>query len=994
MKIFFPITFLFFLFSNIDTSAQISYANRVTAWSSQYYPGGSYSAAQAAGAPNTNGCGDAATAWCPATPDGGREFLELEYDNPVPINRIFVHENAGTGAVDTIYVMDPATQQWVKVYETTASYVPECPRTLIAVFPMTDFPVSKLRIALNSPAVISWNEIDAVGVAAFSSGGAISADQNICASVRPAAFSNIDHAFDGAPGVSYQWQDSTENGSWQPVNGASAATFHAPVVTETTWYRRSAALNGELVYSNTVKLTVIQNGDPSVFPVNQWNFYCYQSSNMDLNAATYLGFYSRTPVNFNTTEDWHYNGSPGAGTTGYQGCAVPVDFFVVAARRKGFPAGSYVLNFPSFNRAARVYLNGILLKDIACCSGTLSVGSLDENSELEIRLLDGGGQAYLSVEFQVAPLNGGVIGESHQICTGNLPSGLISNTDAFGGEAPASIAYQWQDSVANGAWTNIANASNKTYQAGAIQVTTWYRRKVSDNTGATAFSNEVRIGISTVQGDTAVYGNQSWNVYAFNGSDISLTTNTYRGYYTSTGLTVNTINSFLSHLSPSAAANYAGCPVDNDHFVISARRQGFLPGNYKLNITSADDLLVLLVNGVEKYSGSAGNIRVGALDGNSKVELRLRETNNSALLDATFVRVENGVSDYANNGCNFFYLHFVNQDGWYDFTDPSGKLLLSFHPNGNDLGTMELYTKHFGTGTANIPSAGNRKFLPRNFKLHSFNYPTGNFPNPVKIRLYFKYSEFEDYKTALNNPALTLNDLALVHYQGTSEDCELTNNQNAGMELSSPVMGDIAGDGFFLEASTNSFSEFNVLESAGPLPVSLSSFSAKLVEDKVALKWSTAQELDNKGFEVLRSADGHHFSKIGWVEGNGNSQSTINYSFTDASPLVGKNFYRLRQVDINGNSSLTGIVAVSTANITTLGLSPNPVSNILYIEYDVKNTSRLSVLDLQGRVLWKQEGKGTSSLLSVPVQQFAKGIYLLEVVDSQGRRQTKKFVKQ
>ena len=995
MKLIFPITFFFSLLSNIDAAGQqIKYAARVTAWSSQYYPSGGYSSEQAAGAPNTAGCGDASSAWCPSTPDGRREFLELEYDNPVPINRIIVYENAGTGAVDTIYVMNPATQQWVKVFETTARSVPECPRTLITVFPMTDFPVSKVRIAVNSPAVSSWNEIDAVGVAAFSSGGAIGADQTVCASTRAAAFTNIDFAFDGAPGVVYQWQDSTENGSWQFVNGAGAAVFHAPVVTENTWYRRSAVLNGATVYSNTVKLTVIQNGDPSVFPLNQWNFYCYQSSNIDLNAATYKGFYSRSPVNFNMSADWHYNRSPGAGTTGYQGCEVPVDFFVVAARRKGFPAGSYVLNFPSFSSAARVYLNGTLLRDMACCSGTVSVGALDENSELEIRLLDGGGQAYLAVEFNIAPLNGGDIGESQQICTGNLPSNIISNIDAYGGAVPASITYQWQDSVVNGAWTNIANATNKTYQAGALQVTTWYRRKASDNTGATAYSDVVRIGVGTIQGDTTVYGNQSWNVYAFNGSDITLTTNSYRGYYTITGLTVNTSNSFPTYLSPSAAANYTGCPVDNDNFVISARRHGFPAGNYKLDITNADDHLILLVNGIEVYSGRTGNIRVGLLDENTKVEIRLLETNNSAFLDAKFVRIENSVADYTNFNCNFYYLHFVNQDGWYDFTDPSGKLVLSFHPNGNDLGTMELYTKHFGTGTANIPSAGTRKFLPRNFKLRSFNYPTGNFPNPVKVRLYFKNSEFEDYKIAVNKPALLLNDLALAHYKGNSEDCEFHNNQNPGVELPSPVVGDIAGTGFYLEASTNNFSEFSVLESAEPLPVSLTSFSAKLMMDKVALNWSTAQELDNKGFEILRSADGRNFVKIGWIDGNGNSHSAIKYSFTDASPLAGKNFYRLRQVDIDGNSTHSEIVAVSTGNNTKLSLSPNPVNNILYIEYDVRNTSQLSIMDLQGRVLWKQHGQGTSSLLAVPVQPLSKGVYLLEVVDKQGKRQIQKFVKQ
>ncbi|WP_127130186.1 T9SS type A sorting domain-containing protein [Pseudoflavitalea rhizosphaerae] len=991
MKIFFPLMLLCCFLFNIDVSGQIRYANRVPAWSSQY-SSGSYNAWQATGEPNTTPCTDAGTAWCPSTSAGSREWLELEYDNPAPVNRIFVHETLAPGAVDTVYVMNPNTQQWEKVYEVTAANLPACSRILTVVIPITSFPVSKVRIALNTTLVNGWNEIDAVGIANFTDGGVIGSDQLICGAAQPAAFTNIDAAYNGNPAVVYQWQDSTENGSWQPVTGANAVTYQAPPISGNTWYRRAATLNGVTAYSNSVKLSIIQTGDASEFPLNKWNFYAYQTNNIDLIGADYRGFYSREVLDFNTIDDWHYLASP-ASATGYQGCDVPVDYFATVARRKGFIAGNYVLNIPNFTNKLRIYINGALISNLTCCAASISLGSLDENSEVELRLLDEGGHSYLTAEFRMSGLNGGDIGEPQALCIGETPALLVSNKDAFGGSAPASITYQWQDSVANGSWTNIANAVNKTYQAGMLSVTTWFRRKAADNSGAIAYSDEIKISVGTVQGDTAVYGNQSWNVYAFNGSDITLATNSYRGYYTAAGLAVNTSGSFPTTLSPSAAANYSGCPVDNDNFVISARRQGFPAGKYKLNIGNVDDEMMLLINGVVVFSAQASNITIGELDENSKVELRLKETNNAASMDVTFVRIENRVADYSNNNCNFYYLHFVNQNIWYDFTDASGNLVLSLHPNGNNLGTMELYTKHFGTGVANIPGSSTRKFLPRNFKLSSVTHPN-SFPTPVKIRLYYKNSEFADYKTAINKPVLTLNDLALVHYKGVSEDCEFSNNQGLGVELASPVPGDIAGTGFYLEASTTSFSEFSVLQSNASLPVSLTSFNVKLVMDKVVLNWSTAQELENKGFEIERSADGRNFVKIGWVDGNGNSHSTIKYDFTDASPLSGRNYYRLRQVDIDGNFSYSEISAISTVNSTRLTVSPNPVSNMLYIEYDVKNNASLAILDLQGRVLWKRQGQGTSSLISLPVQQLANGVYFLESRDKQGRRQTQKFVKQ
>lgn len=96
-----------------------------------------------------------------------------------------------------------------------------------------------------------------------------------------------------------------------------------------------------------------------------------------------------------------------------------------------------------------------------------------------------------------------------------------------------------------------------------------------------------------------------------------------------------------------------------------------------------------------------------------------------------------------------------------------------------------------------------------------------------------------------------------------------------------------------------------------PVPVKLSSFTAEKVNTTTLLQWSTATEINSKNFEVQRSADGKEFKTIGVVQAKGNSTNQTNYSFTDAVPINGINYYRLKQVDVNGKFEYTNIIQVN-----------------------------------------------------------------------------------
>src|SRR5690606_7021743 len=78
----------------------------------------------------------------------------------------------------------------------------------------------------------------------------------------------------------------------------------------------------------------------------------------------------------------------------------------------------------------------------------------------------------------------------------------------------------------------------------------------------------------------------------------------------------------------------------------------------------------------------------------------------------------------------------------------------------------------------------------------------------------------------------------------------------------------------------------------------------------VQLNWTTASEKDNSHFEILRSSNGRDAVLIGTVSGSGNSKTLKSYKFIDSAPLEGDNYYQLRQVDLNGNSEWSQMVAV------------------------------------------------------------------------------------
>jgi hypothetical protein len=183
-----------------------------------------------------------------------------------------------------------------------------------------------------------------------------------------------------------------------------------------------------------------------------------------------------------------------------------------------------------------------------------------------------------------------------------------------------------------------------------------------------------------------------------------------------------------------------------------------------------------------------------------------------------------------------------------------------------------------------------------------------------------------------------------------------------------------------------------------PMPVELVSFKAQALNGNAKLTWVTATEKNNDKFVIERSEDGKVYTKIGEVNGHGNSSTSINYTFIDRNPAVAVNYYRLRQLDLDGTATFSNIVALDFHN-KFVSLAPKAV---LYptVAYDVLNLSlsnyngnvSISVHDMAGKQLIKFASISDKEI-TLPVQSLKSGAYVLSVNNSE-YQETLRFIKE
>ncbi len=198
-------------------------------------------------------------------------------------------------------------------------------------------------------------------------------------------------------------------------------------------------------------------------------------------------------------------------------------------------------------------------------------------------------------------------------------------------------------------------------------------------------------------------------------------------------------------------------------------------------------------------------------------------------------------------------------------------------------------------------------------------------------------------------------------------------------------------NGAFSTAAINAF----IPDSSNSLPVTWLSFSAeKNTNTSVLLKWSTANEINNDHFDVQRSSDGLNFTSFGSVAASHNSNSVQNYSYAEFKTINGSNFYRLKQVDLDGNFKYSAIVKVNMTGALWV-IFPNPATSkaIIQIRSQLKNVS-FTLVDNFGKTVYYRSLPNVSAgeFKDIPLTNVAKGIYMLKIESDKGSKTEKIIV--
>lgn len=336
--------------------------------------------------------------------------------------------------------------------------------------------------------------------------------------------------------------------------------------------------------------------------------------------------------------------------------------------------------------------------------------------------------------------------------------------------------------------------------------------------------------------------------------------------------------------------------------------------------------------------------------------------------------------------------------GWIHYLNAASELIVSVNPMGNTLGKM--------TGTVYVTGHPNvfygSAYLGRSAVITPQYQPSGT--APVFVRNYMRTSEVQELQKAAqmtstpNDDFINFSDLGLIKYQGPTEDNILDFSDATALDIVTNDGHGLDYNAEYLDFAVFGFSEFWNANPVAVLPLDLTSFEGKTVQDQNILEWLTATEEATDRFDIERSKDGYNYSKIGEVKASGYSTQNRNYLFYDRSPLLKHNYYRLKMIDLDGTFTYSEVVYIKMNFEDILNVYPNPIRSdelSLTLTQQFHNKSALfTITDIRGRIVYQQNHEmepGTNKII-LQVSDIPIGTYFIHV-DNNEYSAHKKFIK-
>jgi hypothetical protein len=296
-----------------------------------------------------------------------------------------------------------------------------------------------------------------------------------------------------------------------------------------------------------------------------------------------------------------------------------------------------------------------------------------------------------------------------------------------------------------------------------------------------------------------------------------------------------------------------------------------------------------------------------------------------------------------------------------------------------------------------VPTYAGLPFVARHYEIT----PATNAATATgRVTLYFSQQEFDDFN---NQPASTFDlptgpsdasgiaNLRVAKYSGTSGDgTGLPGTYSSGAVELNPADNDIVWNASLsrweVSVDVTGFSGFIIQTSNNPLPLKLLSFTGQLVNTNALLTWKTDGEINTKEFMVERSLDNTTFTAIGTVAAE-NIAGIHQYNYTDVNialrgiPVV---YYRLKQMDIDGNFTYSPTVAINIKNSTAVRLYPNPAASQIQLTIitDRGQSVNWQITDMAGRILQQSAAKINrgNNRINIHVNHLPAGLYQLQVL--------------
>jgi hypothetical protein len=198
----------------------------------------------------------------------------------------------------------------------------------------------------------------------------------------------------------------------------------------------------------------------------------------------------------------------------------------------------------------------------------------------------------------------------------------------------------------------------------------------------------------------------------------------------------------------------------------------------------------------------------------------------------------------------------------------------------------------------------------------------------------------------------------------------------------------------------NRISAQNTSASSNSLPALIMSFSGVVSQNTIVLSWTMENQTNNNYFVIERSGNGSSFDSIDVVMGLNNTHET-NYGYTDMNSLNGDNYYRLRQVDRDGNvkySKVLSFINANTNTVTKMQVFPNPAGAVVNYALNsaVSDQVTVQVFNLAGVVVMsrQQQLSAGPNQQSLAISTLKSGNYFLKIINKEGNNQyVQSFVK-